>query len=98
MGMKGAAVAASGSITLPEGGEVPTGLVHAWRRGTRQTLCGVLLEGSELQTFRDVEWVHVQPVPGRHSDLGVRICPACAAASSRDAVCRWHHPDDRRRG
>jgi hypothetical protein len=96
--MKGAAVAASGSITRPMGGEAPTGLVHAWRRGTRQTLCGVLLKGSELTTFRDVEWDDVQPVPGSDLDLQMRICPGCAAATSRDAVCRWHHPDDRHGG
>ena len=41
---KDAAVAATDRWTDPDGFRAPAGLVHAWLRGTNQTLCGVPAE------------------------------------------------------
>jgi hypothetical protein len=89
--MRRAAVAASGECTGPDGARAPTGLVHAWRQGTRQTLCGVLLSRSGLLRFPHVDWADVQPVAGRDADLMRRLCPRCVAAMRRRSdKRRWH--------
>jgi hypothetical protein len=89
--MRGAAVAASGESTGPDGVSTPRGLVHAWRHGTEQTLCGVLLSKSGLRRFPHVDWVDVQPAAGQDADLVLRVCPRCAAAMGRrNDECRWH--------
>jgi hypothetical protein len=80
----------------PDGVRLPSGLVHAWRHGTRQTLCGVLLGKSGLLRFPAVEWDDVQPVTGRDADLMLRLCPGCAAAMNRRVdQCRRHRAEPR---
>ena len=90
--MRSAAVAASGEYTGPDEIRAPRGLVHAWRQGTEQTLCGVLLSNSGLLRFPQCDWADVQPVAGQDADLVLRVCPRCAAAMRRRGnECRWHH-------
>lgn len=89
-------MAASGECTGPDEVRAPRGLVHAWRQGTEQTLCGVLLSKSGLLRFPHVDWADVQPVAGQDTDLVLRVCPRCAAAMGRRTdECRWHRDSPR---
>ena len=81
--MPEAAVAATGTWTDPDGFRTPSGLVHAWRRGTNQTVCGVPLSRSGLLRFPHVDWVDVQPETGRDADRVSEVCPRCAAGMGR---------------
>ena len=54
--LKNAAVAASSSWTDPDGVRLPAGEVHAWERGTNQTVCGLPLHRSALGRFSHVTW------------------------------------------
>ncbi|MGW6128652.1 hypothetical protein ACWFNE_01370 [Cellulomonas sp. NPDC055163] len=77
--LKNAAVAASSSWTDPDGVRLPAGEVHAWERGTNQTVCGLPLHRSALGRFSHVTWADVQPATGRDADEVARVCPRCAA-------------------
>jgi hypothetical protein len=81
--VRDAAVAATGTWTDPDGFRTPAGEVHAWRRGTNQTLCGLQLSRSALLRFPHVDWVDVQPATGRDADRVEEVCPRCAAAMGR---------------
>jgi hypothetical protein len=59
---------------------MPAGVVHAWRHGTNQTLCGLATSKSRLDRFPHVEWADVQPATGRHADQVAEVCRRCAAA------------------
>ena len=74
-----AAVAASGEWRDPDGFRSPAGSVHAWVRGTNQTLCGLSLHKSQLLRFSHVDWEDAQPATGRDADQVVEVCPRCAA-------------------
>ena len=74
-----AAVAASGEWRDPDGFRSPAGSVHAWVRGTNQTLCGLSLHKSQLLRFSHVDWADAQPATGRDADQVVEVCPRCAA-------------------
>ena len=74
-----AAVAASGEWRDPDGFRSPAGSVHAWVRGTNQTLCGLSLHKSQLLRFSHVDWADAQPATGRDADQVAEVCPRCAA-------------------
>lgn len=74
-----ASVAASSRWTDPDGVPMPAGEVHAWERGTNQTVCGLPLHRSELARSPHVTWADVQPATGRDADEVSRVCPRCAA-------------------
>lgn len=76
---KDAAVAATDRWTDPDGFRAPAGLVHAWLRGTNQTLCGVPLSKARLHRFPHVQWVDAQPDTGRDADEVREVCRRCAA-------------------
>ena len=91
-----AAVAASSRWTDPDGVRMPAGEVHAWERGTNQTVCGLPLSRAELQRFPHVDWSDVQPATGRHADEVGRVCPRCAAGmGARRDERRWTRRDPR---
>jgi len=81
--MPRAAVAATGEWTDPDGFRMPSGVVHAWRQGTNQTLCSLPLSRTGLHRFPHVEWVDVQPATGRDADRVQEVCPRCASAMGR---------------
>ena len=81
--MADAAVAATDQWTDPDGVRMPAGAVHAWRRGTNQTLCGLPIKRARLGRFSHVSWADVQPESGRHADMVAEVCPRCAAAMGR---------------
>jgi hypothetical protein len=62
---------------------MPAGVVHAWRPGTHQTLCGVQLSRSGLRRFPHVDWAEAQSATGRDAGRVVHVCPRCAAAMGR---------------
>ncbi|WP_122818301.1 hypothetical protein [Nocardioides pantholopis] len=74
-----AAVAASSRWTDPDGYRSPAGSVHAWLRGTNQTLCGIPLSRAGLMRFPHIQWADVQPATGRDADRVQEVCPRCAA-------------------
>lgn len=75
-----AAVAASGSWRDPDDRyRSPAGTVHAWLRGTNQTLCGLPLSRAGLMRFPHISWADVQPATGRDADRVAEVCPRCAA-------------------
>jgi hypothetical protein len=89
-------VAASSQWTDPDGVRMPAGEVHAWERGTNQTLCGVPLARARLLRFAHVTWADVQPETGRDADEVRRVCPRCAAATGRRRDSRpWTRTDPR---
>lgn len=91
-----AAVAASSRWTDPDGVRMPAGEVHAWERGTNQTVCGLPLSRSELQRFPHVDWRDVQPATGRHADEVGRVCPRCGAGmGARRDERPWTRRDPR---
>jgi hypothetical protein len=49
--------------------------VHAWARGTNQTLCGRALSRSWLGRYPHVDWEDIRPESGRHADAVRRVCP-----------------------
>jgi hypothetical protein len=81
--MTRAAVAATGTWTDPDGYRMPSGVVHAWRQGTNQTLCRLQLSRAGLLRFPHVEWADVQPATGRDADRVVEVCARCAAGMGR---------------
>ncbi|WP_127480731.1 hypothetical protein [Nocardioides pantholopis] len=74
-----AAVAASSRWTDPDGYRSPAGSVHAWLRGTNQTVCGIPLSRAGLMRFPHIQWADVQPATGRDADRVQEVCPRCAA-------------------
>jgi hypothetical protein len=81
MGMRNAAVAATGQWTDPEDGiRYPAGEVHAWERGRNETVCGLSLSRSRLARFPHVSWADVQPESGRHAEEVQAVCRRCRAA------------------
>ena len=76
---EGRPVAATDRWTDPDGFRAPAGLVHAWLRGTNQTLCGVPLSKARLHRFPHVQWVDAQPATGRDADEVREVCRRCAA-------------------
>jgi hypothetical protein len=91
-----ASVAASGRWTDPDGVRMPAGEVHAWERGTNQTVCGLPLSRAELARFPHVDWADVQPATGRHADEVGRVCPRCAAGMGARRDSRpWVRTDPR---
>ncbi|MDQ4030968.1 MAG: hypothetical protein M3332_01335 [Actinomycetota bacterium] len=75
------AVAASSEWVDPEGVRRPGGEVHAWARGTNQTLCGRALSRSWLGRYPHVDWEDIRPESGRHADAVRRVCPRCMAGA-----------------
>jgi hypothetical protein len=90
------AVAASSTWTDPDGIRRPAGEVHAWVRGTNQTVCGLALSRSQLGRHPHVDWADVLPESGRHADEVRRVCPRCRAAARPRS--RGARAGDRRRG
>ncbi len=91
-----AAVAASGRWTDPDGVRMPAGEVHAWERGTNQTVCGVPLSRARLERFPHVDWADVQPATGRHADEVGWVCPRCSAGTgARRDERRWTRTNPR---
>ena len=89
-------VAASGEWIDPDGVRMPAGEVHAWQRGTNQTLCGLQLSRSRLRSYPHVRWSQVQPESGGHADAVRRVCPRCAAAvGGRPRRTPWTRADPR---
>jgi hypothetical protein len=74
-----ASVAATGEWTDPDGIRAPSGEVHAWVRGTNQTLCGLSLHRSQLLRFPHIDWLDAQPATGRDADEVAAVCHRCAA-------------------
>lgn len=94
------AVAASGQWTDEEEGRtrLPAGEVHAWERGTNQTVCGLSLHRSRLARFPHVAWPDTFPESGGAADRVQRICRRCASVAGRrgsDARPRWQRTDPR---
>jgi hypothetical protein len=77
----GAAVAATGSWTDPDGVRLPAGEVHAWLPGRNETVCGLSLYRSELTRFPHVPWTDAQPESGGSADAVRRVCGRCKAAT-----------------
>jgi len=73
------AVAATGTWKDPDNVRRPAGVVHAWRPGTNQTVCGIALSKSQLTRFPGTEWAEVQPATGSHADQVTEVCRQCAA-------------------
>ncbi|HYO31673.1 MAG TPA: hypothetical protein VES21_02415 [Nocardioidaceae bacterium] len=93
-----AAVAATDTWTDPDGIRMPAGLVHAWRHGTNQTLCGLALTRSRLARFPHVDWLDVQPADGSSADQVSEVCRRCAAAmGARRDDKPWSRPRPPRR-
>lgn len=91
-----AAVAATRIWTDPDGVRMPAGAVHAWERGTNQTLCGIQLGRAGLVRFAHVAWPDVQPATGRHADEVREVCRRCAAATGTRRDTRpWRRKDPR---
>jgi hypothetical protein len=90
------AVAATDSWKDPDGYRMPAGVVHAWRPGTNQTLCGLSTSRSRLARFSHVEWADAQPATGRDADQVAEVCHRCAAAmGQRRDSRRWTRTDPR---
>lgn len=90
-----AAVAASSAWTDPDGARLPAGEVHAWERGTNQTLCGLALSRSGLGRFAHVAWADVQPEAGGSADAVQRVCPRCAGAMGTRPARSWTRTNPR---
>ncbi len=96
MAPKDAAVAASDSWVDPDGFRAPAGLVHAWVRGTNQTVCGVQIGRARLYRFSHVQWVDAQPATGRDADEVREVCRKCAAGmGARRDTRPWHRDNPR---
>ena len=74
-----ASVAATDAWTDPDGIRSPAGEVHAWVRGTNQTVCGAPLHRAGLRRFSHIDWLDVQPATGRDADRVASVCRRCAA-------------------
>src|SRR3954451_9484466 len=89
-----AAVAATDQWTDPDGYRSPAGEVHAWARGTNQTLCGLALSRSRLGRVAHVQWGDVRPERGGDAHGGRWVCPRAAAAPGRRRDSRrWQRVD-----
>jgi hypothetical protein len=94
--LRTASVAASGRWIAPDGVRLPAGVVHAWVRGTNQTVCGVALSREDLNRFPHVTWADVQPSTGRDADEVEHVCSRCAAGmGARRDERRWARVDPR---
>ncbi|MDO0929327.1 hypothetical protein QQY24_29415 [Streptomyces sp. TG1A-8] len=93
------AVAASGRWWDEEDGRwLPAGEVHAWERGTNQTVCGLSLHRSRLGRFAAFEWADILPESGGAADAVRRVCPRCGSvAGPRGAGARrsWQRTNPR---
>ncbi|GGP82002.1 hypothetical protein [Saccharothrix coeruleofusca] len=74
-----AAVAASSRWVDEDGVRQPAGDVHAWTRGTNQTLCGLALSRSELARFPHVPWADAVWL-AQTGERSLWLCPRCSAA------------------
>ncbi|HYP43754.1 MAG TPA: hypothetical protein VEQ66_00965 [Propionibacteriaceae bacterium] len=92
----GTSVAATDSWIDPDNVRRPAGMVHAWRPGTNQTLCGLALSRSRLIRFAGTDWAEVQPATGAHADEVREVCRRCGAATGarRDSK-PWTRVDPR---
>src|SRR4051812_38109091 len=91
-----AAVVATDRWTDPDGFRSPAGLVHAWLRGTNQTLCGVPLSKARLYRFPHIQWVDAQPATGRDADRVTEVCRGCAAGMGEKSDSRpWTRTNPR---
>jgi hypothetical protein len=75
------AVAATNSWTDPDGFRSPAGEVHAYLRGTNQTLCGIPIKKAGLGRFSHIDWADAQPSTGRDADRVTAVCRRCTAAT-----------------
>ncbi|WP_129338963.1 hypothetical protein [Cellulomonas endophytica] len=92
----GAAVAATGTWTDPDGVRMPAGEVHAWERGTNATVCGLQLGRQGLLRFPHVTWEDAQPARGRDADAVTGACRRCAAGTgARRDERPWRRTDPR---
>jgi hypothetical protein len=90
------AVAATGTWRDPDNVRRPAGVVHAWRPGTNQTVCGLALSKSQLTKFPGTEWAEVQPATGIHADEVTEVCRRCAAGmGARRKSKPWQRIDPR---
>ncbi|NYG54099.1 hypothetical protein [Nocardioides perillae] len=89
-------MAATDSWVDPDGVRAPAGEVHAWLRGTNQTLCGVPTKRAGLARFSHVEWADVQPATGRDADRVTSVCRRCLAATGHRRDSKpWTRTDPR---
>ncbi len=80
----------------PGRGRRPAGIVHAWKQGTNQTLCGQPLSRSGLLRFAGTDWADVQPATGGHADEVQEVCRRCSAATgTRRGERRWQRVNPR---
>ena len=90
------AVAATDSWQDPDGRWRPAGLVHAWRLGTNQTLCGLPISRSSLRRFPGTDWSDVQQATGGHDDEVREVCGRCSAhLGVRRDDKQWRRVDPR---
>lgn len=82
------AVASSGMRIDDDGAERPAGTVHAWMRGSNQTVCGLRVSDHRLETFADLSFVDVSESNGDEPDTRW-CCPKCLAAGARRDDQRW---------
>ena len=85
---KDAAVAATDRWTDPDGFRAPAGLVHAWLRGTNQTLCGLPLSRASLRRFPHVPWDYRPTDVLTAADAVGHICERCQAATAPKGAAR----------
>ncbi len=84
------AVAASGKwFDEEDNRRLPAGEVHAWERGTNQTLCGLSLFRSGLARFPHVAWPDVMPESGGAADEVGWVCPRCSSGAGRARGRTW---------
>ncbi|UJW29706.1 hypothetical protein L3Q67_31320 [Saccharothrix sp. AJ9571] len=89
------AVAASTQWIDAEGVREPGGDVHAWLRGTNQTLCGIPLHKARLARFPHVLWVDALWLADTTEER-MSPCRRCtAAAGGRSDRQRWTRTNPR---
>jgi hypothetical protein len=89
------AVAASAQWVDEEGIREPGGDVHAWHRGTNQTLCGLSLYRTGLSRFPHVLWIDARWLADT-TDRLIVACHRCAGAvGGRRDERRWTRKDPR---
>ena len=84
-----ASVAASAEWIGPDGVRQPGGEVHAWARGTNQTVCGLALSRSLLRRFPHVPFDFRKTDVVTAEDQVRYVCPRCVAATTKRGERSW---------